>query len=427
MKYTAAILVAAATAVSADCSVESFEEGGNWYCQAVNQIKYSGLETSGTYSVVSDMSTSGTCDYSSSAYSGSIAPFDQELSVHIRGPVQLRQFAAYTLKTSSSKRSTPNKSHRRRGQQAEAQEDKRAVGDVVTATINGQVVTWVNTYSGATNAAQANSGKSGTGSAATSKTQSTKTATGSSSTSTAAAGDYQRIAYYNANSQEADGVTFLGNYGGTGSGVWDATWGNSLSYLSSDGTTGASSPQVLENVLVEDNTEYSIWTATECNSTADCGYYRDGSVAYHGFDGADKIFLFDFTMPLTGKTGTNGDMPAIWLLNSKIPRTGQYSACSCWESGCGEFDLVEVLASGDTKAKSTFHYQNSLGSSDYFTRPTTNYMQVAVVFRSSDSSATIQVLSNTTDFASTLTSSSVENFLKVASGELSTLEKLTST
>lgn len=57
-----------------------------------------------------------------------------------------------------------------------------------------------------------------------------------------------------------------------------------------------------------------------------------------GFGGADKIFLMEFTMPMDGKTGFNGDMPAIWMLNAKIPRTIQYgkAECSCWSSGCGE-------------------------------------------------------------------------------------------
>lgn len=43
-------------------------------------------------------------------------------------------------------------------------------------------------------------------------------------------------------------------------------------------------------------------------------------------------------MPMDGKTGFNGDMPAVWMLNANIPRTAQYGpkGCSCWESGCGE-------------------------------------------------------------------------------------------
>jgi len=80
--------------------------------------------------------------------------------------------------------------------------------------------------------------------------------------------------------------------------------------------------------------------AQECNG--DCGYGRPGSVAYRksqqhscgacltpvtdGFDGADKVdkvFLFEFSMPMDGEAGFEGDMPAIWALNAKIPRTLQ--------------------------------------------------------------------------------------------------------
>lgn len=57
-----------------------------------------------------------------------------------------------------------------------------------------------------------------------------------------------------------------------------------------------------------------------------------------GFGGADKVFFMEFSMPHDGKTGFNGDMPSIWMLNAQIPRTIQYGNpdCSCWESGCGE-------------------------------------------------------------------------------------------
>ena len=95
-----------------------------------------------------------------------------------------------------------------------------------------------------------------------------------------------------------------------------------------------------------------------------------------GFAGGHKVFLFNFKMPLDGNRGFNGDMPAIWALNGAIPRTAQYNSCSCWPK-CGEVDMFEVLAKGDTKCKSTFHLANGAGSSDYFDRPTNKYMTVA--------------------------------------------------
>ena len=88
-------------------------------------------------------------------------------------------------------------------------------------------------------------------------------------------------------------------------------------------------------------------------------------------------------MPLSGKKGFNGDMPGIWLLNAQIPLTSQYgtnSQCSCWTSGCGEFDLFEVLDHGNFRCKSTLHMAPAGGSSDWFRRPETSTITAAVVF-----------------------------------------------
>lgn len=227
MKYTAVLALASAAAVSASCSVTSFLEGGNWYCEAVEQISYTNLAASGTYQAVSYMDSTGTCTFEDQAYSGSIAPFDEELSVHIRGPTQLKQFAVYTPSSSSSKREQ-HRSHKRHGHQhlhhkKAEQKEERDVGDVVYATINGQVVSWINTYSGETVAANVNAASATSAVTTSTKASSTSTSTKSSSTSTstAAAGDYSRIAYYNAEDQTANGIVFLNNLGGAGSGVWD--------------------------------------------------------------------------------------------------------------------------------------------------------------------------------------------------------------
>jgi hypothetical protein len=128
-----------------------------------------------------------------------------------------------------------------------------------------------------------------------------------------------------------------------------------------------------------------------------------------GFDGADKVFLIEFSMPIDGDTGFNGDMPAIWMLNAEIPRTLQYgnAACSCWESGCGEFDVAETLNSGSNYLKSTLHTNTPGGSSDYIVRPTSSTMKLAVVFSSSNSTIQVQVLPNSTDFTSSLTLSDI--------------------
>lgn len=113
---------------------------------------------------------------------------------------------------------------------------------------------------------------------------------------------------------------------------------------------------------------------------------------------------------MDGNRGFNGDMPAIWALNAKIPRSAQYNACSCW-SKCGEFDFFEVLASGDTKCKSTVHATNSGGSSDYFPRPTDQYMKGAVVFDGDAGGVAIKILPSDTDFSKGLDDATVQSWL----------------
>lgn len=138
-----------------------------------------------------------------------------------------------------------------------------------------------------------------------------------------------------------------------------------------------------------------------------------------GFAGANKVFLFNFKMPLDGERGFNGDMPALWALNGRIPRTMQYGDCSCWTSGCGEADFYEVLASGDTKCKSTFHLNNSGGSSDYFDRPVDNYVKVAVVFDESSASVSIKELDSSVDFSEGLDEATVKSWINGGTGKSS--------
>lgn len=66
-----------------DCSQGSTEIEGNWYCQAVTTVQYSGLGVSGTYNRVTDMdSSSGACSSTSQAYSGNLSPLDEEVNAY---------------------------------------------------------------------------------------------------------------------------------------------------------------------------------------------------------------------------------------------------------------------------------------------------------------------------------------------------------
>jgi hypothetical protein len=244
---------------------------------------------------------------------------------------------------------------------------------------------------------------------------------GQASQSGSGATDYGRVGYYNADAQVADGVTFLGNYGGQGSGRFDYKWGNSLSYLNRQGNGGAASAQTLRAGVLPSNKEFAIFSDRKCNG--DCGFYRPGSVAYHGFDGADKVFLFEFSMPLDGNRGFNGDMPALWFLNAKIPRTQQYGGCTCWPN-CGEFDMFEVLDSGNKKCKSTVHANVAGGASDFFDRPIGAPIKVAAVFDSATASISVKILPPDTDFGAGLSRDVVQGWIRTNDGPASSLFKI---
>lgn len=185
--------------------------------------------------------------------------------------------------------------------------------------------------------------------------------------------------------------------------------------------------------MIDDNVEFIIMSDRRCDDGG-CGYTRPGGVAYRktpripcagkirlkmiadGFSGDRKIFLMEFSMPSTGKTGFNADMPAIWLLNAQIPLTSQYGTnpdCSCWTSGCGEFDLFEILDSGNYRCKSTLHMAPAGGCSDYFERPTKGTIKAAVVFAGSPQVAHIQVLDDKQTFDEILSTGAMEEFMSL--------------
>jgi Putative TOS1-like glycosyl hydrolase (DUF2401) len=279
----------------------------------------------------------------------------------------------------------------------------------VIATIDGKVVSWTNQYDGGAQPTTAAANPAGQAENQAANSAAPKAAT---PTMNAGNGQWGRQAYYNAEQQTADGLTFLNNMGGQGSGVFDTILGMSLSYAAADAKSGTASPQVLANQMLGDGDEIVIMTDKACQD-GDCGVTRPGGVAYHGFDGAKKVFLLEFDMPTTGATGWNEDMPAAWILNAQIPNTIQYgkAECSCWESGCGEWDIFEVLDSGNRRCKSTVHGNISGGDSNYFDRPVDSTVKVAVVFDSDNSTGHIIVLPEETTFDQTITDAQVASFV----------------
>ncbi|ELR07172.1 target of Sbf [Pseudogymnoascus destructans] len=433
MRIASLILAFAASSALADqCASGSILDGGNYFCQLVDAIQYSNVGHAGSYNKVTSMGSDGKCATTPVPYSGSLAPLDEEVSLHFRGPITLKQVAAYT-KTSGSPKKRDTHSHSRHGHKAfharalKESVEKRA--DIVTATIDGVVQTWENNYFGP-GGAKATDAPSPAAAApakpakpapevavpaavvAAAKQKQKQTADPNAA--------YTRSGYYDAASQTLDGLTFLGNYGGSGSGIFDNVFGNSLSYLNSAGTGAAASSSVLADALIGSNKEFAIFTDKECVAGDSCGYTRPGSVAYHGFDGADKVFLLEFGMPSDATSGFNADMPAVWMLNAQIPRTLQYgeASCSCWTTGCGEFDIAEVLMSGDKRCKSTLHTNAPGGSSDYFARPTSGTVKLAVIFNGADGTANIQKLSDDATFPASLTANQVSTFLNSVTGSL---------
>ncbi|PNY24527.1 Protein TOS1 [Tolypocladium capitatum] len=408
MKRSVLLLLASAARASAliqQCSGKAVEEGGNWFCGQINHILYRGIDGYGSFKDVTGMGSKGKCQMVERNYSGSLAPLDQDvelhhvpgsLSIHIRGPFQLKEAAVYNKLAPNKKHNAeaPCFSHgRSRNQQVREPQEK---ANMVTAAVEGKVVTrennWLPTLTPAPVAAPASGGFGGS---------------------------WSRVAYYDAERQVVRNMVFMGNYG-RGPRVLDHVWGSSVAYLNADGSDGAASPQILKDVLIPSNKEFAIFSAERCD--ASCGFSRAQDVAYKGFGGANKIFLFRFKMPLDGSRGFNGDRPALWVLNARIPRTAQYHACSCWTSGCGEADIYEVLAMGDIKCKSTIHLTKGGGSSDYFARPVDSFIRVAVVFNQATSSVSIQLLPDNTRFSPGLDDATVQRWIKgPADGKMSSL------
>ncbi|RSL44079.1 hypothetical protein CEP54_014828 [Fusarium duplospermum] len=402
MKFITPATLAATGLVSAltqQCTGTALNEGGNWFCGAIKQILYEGFTGSGTYKAVSKMTSDGQCIQEDVPYSGPLAPLDEDLSVHVRGPFNLKEFAVYSLGSENKKRDnapSPHAHARHHGHHhfhEQRKEEKRA--EWVTATIGGKIVSWENSYSGDVPSTQAPTAPDPAAATepvkqppepGTSKPRPDVNRKvnlpGETKTKPPAGGDWQRTAYYNAEQQVADNVVFLGNYGGDGSGIFDkradTTWGNSLSYLNANGNGGSGSPKVLKDVYIPSNKEFAIFSADRCDES--CGYSRIPEVAYKGFSGANKVFLFHFKMPLDGDRG--------------------------------EVDIYEVLASGDTKCKSTLHLEKGAGSSDYFVRPVDKFIKVATVFDGRTLSVAIKKLPDDFDLSSGLSDATVREWVE---------------
>lgn len=461
-----------ATKALAGCSYEN----GNYYCNEVTNVLYSNVGYSGTYQDVTNMDESSCeCTQESVSFSGTNSPLDEELSVHFRGPIKLLQFAAYYPSSSVSKRDLSKRDLNKRDEDCTStrhihHQHKRAAEPATeiveitqTVYVNGEgstvkpttstsststststsststssttVLTGTSTSSTSTSTSTgtvATTEATTTSSKAADATSSTSTSSSASSTSTSdsSSSDWTRTSYYTPGT--ADNVVFLNTLGGvTDSGTWSSCFGNSLSYAAANGVDASSSSQILNEVTLASDDEFMIFTGESCSSTSsqdsECGYYRSDIPAYHGFAGSQKILLFEFTMPTDSSSSgaSNPDMPAIWLLNAKIPRTLQYgdSSCSCWSTGCGELDLFEILSEGDDRLISHIHdgqgndgtSTGGGGSQDYFARPTSGSFKGAVIFNS-DKTIQIAQIDDDFDFSTGISSDQVATWNAMSGG-----------
>ena len=136
---------------------------------------------------------------------------------------------------SASKRAIDEPSphvHARRHGHQHVHAERKAKRDMVVATIDGQVVSWENNWFGPGGApaptdapkpdVAAPPAAEPTGDSAPAPKPKAETKP-KPKVQGGAAGDWHRIAYYNAEEQVADNIVFLGNYGGDGSGVFDTS------------------------------------------------------------------------------------------------------------------------------------------------------------------------------------------------------------
>ncbi|KAB5549789.1 putative TOS1-like glycosyl hydrolase-domain-containing protein [Coniochaeta sp. 2T2.1] len=450
---------AAQTSQELCASKGTTNENFNYFCAPVSQIKYTGVGgPPGTYDKVVFMDPeTGRCDKVPQPYSGPLGPLAEPMAWFARGPTTFKQFAYYTPGSNEKRETVDSPVAKRHGHkharfqhkhahlhsEREAPKEVEKRVDWVVATINGQVVSWENNYFGPeTPAAAAPAAATAPpAAAAPSPEVSTPAAPVANPSPNAVAGiqagayvkptsapappkpspapitgDYVRKARYDSKAGIAEGLVFLANKGGQGSGAWSPKFGNTLSYVDSTGTKGASSPQILGDVQLPSGNEFAIYSDVPCNGD-NCGYANPGTVNYMGFAGADKVFLLEFGMPHEPVTGgPQDDMPAYWMLHHDIARTSQYSDCSSWQSGGGEFDVLEVLAPGDNKCKSTIHANAPGGDPNYFDRPTEGTMKVAVVFDSASSSLSIKVLPSSYEFPASLSAADVQDLLAADGG-----------
>jgi hypothetical protein len=199
-----------------------------------------------------------------------------------------------------------------------------------------------------------------------------------------------------------------------------SAFGNSLSYVTSNGARVASVSTPFDGTLETSELEMAVFSDRDCDH--DCDYWRPNATSHFGWSGSSKAFFIEFQMDHYQNQGSDqgmiSDAPAWWFLNAAIPRILQYGndrnniPCSCWSTGCGEFDAFEVFGNGEERAKSTLHRQGNLegGDSNYFQRPVGRMLKFGVVWHYPH--ITALVLNDSFDFTTSLTDEQIQQLVQ---------------
>ena len=197
--------------------------------------------------------------------------------MHFNGPLNLKRFAVYTP-GSGKKRSVKPSVHQRRHNHQHFHEhnkeireiqERDALGEVVTVTMDGKVVQWTNNYNGGSpaspNAAPTAPAAANPGNAATSVAN----AAPPTPSFNAGTGSWGRQAYYSAADATREGLVFLTS----------AQYNSSLDFATADGSGVTSFPQTLKDGLLADEHQIVIMSDQPCLN-GECGAVRENSVAY---------------------------------------------------------------------------------------------------------------------------------------------------
>lgn len=265
-------------------------------------IKYTGVGGSGSYQEVTNMvagtwpscTANPSCEQSPKEVSGNLAPFDDEITVAFRGPLNVKNIAVYQPGNSSA-------------------------------------ATWSQTSSWAAGGATNN-------------------------------------------------LVFMNNMGGGLSGQWTICGGASQSYANGTWDGSAASPTTGSSGYLPETMEINIMTNETCADSACSGFSR--GTANHGWSGS-KLMVLTFNMPPSSDAS---NVPAIWALNAQVVRAAQYG-CNCrgegGNGGCGELDILEVIAGSDTDnaISEIYSFKGATGSgASAFPRPTGDDVTYGVIF-----------------------------------------------